>query len=98
MTVGGMGFIPERLLMMMMIGHKSHVSVTAVSRTGGRQARVKCAEHSIRSILTPGCSSKPGVKKHSPRGPPAGQPCHMHACGSVLAYADKRLTTLVVVF
>ena len=26
--------------------------------------------------------------------PPAGQPRHMHVCGCVLAYADKRLTIL----
>ena len=27
--------------------------------------------------------------------PPAGQPRHMHVCGCVLAYADKRLTTRI---
>ena len=35
--------------------YRTHIRVsgTAVSRTGGSQARVGCAEHRVRSILTP---------------------------------------------
>ena len=76
------------------------VSGTAVS-TGGSQALVGCVNtasaafsHREGSMVT-----RVAIKSRGPRNthrevPPAGQPRHMHACGCVLAFADKRLIKL----
>ena len=59
MTVGGMGFIPERLLMMMMI-HSSGIADRAAYGLQSRHCICCCTRQRVTLILCPLCVSYSG--------------------------------------